>query len=146
MPKNQNPIALYLTKEEQKVFGALPEKLRTNVRVEDEKLSFIDSEESRMDRMRAMTVKHKDLQKIREQAATRKFTQADVEELSRTLDLSDLDQDDFLELAFAWGPEVFSWMIGFGLPASQSPDDLREIAELSTIRHGLLLSLTKPLP
>ena len=132
---------LYLTKEEQKVFEKLPEVLRAGVRIEEEKIMFTETSEGLEVRMRNMKIEHPVLKKLREESKSKKQTSEDIAKIAESIDLSNLSKNDLIELAFAWGPTMFTHMISLALPAVASPEELIDVGNLAGMRHGLLLSL-----
>lgn len=138
---NKSMPVIFLTMEERKAFEKLPEAVRMGVKIEEEQKAFIDSDERREVRMRNLKLEHLGLRALQEQAQKKKFTAEEVGKIAENIDLSGLSQNDLVELAFAWGPDVFTQMIAAALPAVSSSDDLAEVANLAGIRHGLLLSL-----
>ncbi len=141
MQKNQSPITLYLTKEEQKMFGALPQNVRSAWSVETETLTFADSAEKRAIRMRNLSVKHPALKKLKETAGNAGEKEALAQ--AQSIDLSGLSQDDVMELAFAWGPQMFTDMIAAALPSVATAEDVDAVANFLIIRHGLLQAMNR---
>lgn len=131
---------LYLTKDEQTILHKLPAGVMGDWKLEEETLTFTDSEISREVRMRNLKLEHPALKKLQEEAAGKNYTKDDVAKMAESIDLSGLSEKDLIELAFAWGPDVFSAMIATALPAITSVEELGEVAQLAGIRHGLLLS------
>ena len=143
MPRTPMISPLYLTTDEQKVFAKVPEKVRKGAAVETETLMFKDTTEHLEARMRELKLQHPALKKLQQDAKKQKFTQEDIAKLSATIDLSDLSKDDLTELAFAWGPGVFTGMIAMILPAVTTTEDLADLGNLAGLRHGLLLALAQ---
>jgi hypothetical protein len=134
---------LYLLDNEQKFFSSLPEAVRKGAKVEKETIQFQDSEFHLDIRMRNVKLEHPALKKLQKEAQEKTFTPEEVAKMAETVDLSKLSKDDMVELAFAWGPDVFSLMIAQALPLAKTADDVATLASLTNIRHGLLHSLTR---
>ncbi len=134
---------LYLTADEKKIFDTLDKKVTTGASIEMETQTFEDTNEKRAIRMRNLTVQNPSLQKLQLEMQTGQFTENELATKAESLDLNSLSQDDVMELAFAWGPDVFSTMIQAGLPAAVSQDDLESLAQMAAIRHGLLLAMNR---
>lgn len=132
---------IFFTAEERKVLEKLPEGLRAGVKIDEEQKTFTDSDERREVRMRNLKLEHPELRALQEQAQKKKFTAEEIGKIAESIDLSGLSQNDLIEIAFAWGPDVFTQMIAAALPTVSSSDDLAEVANLAGIRHGLLISL-----
>lgn len=138
-----NTPVLYLTKAERAVFEKLPEAVRGGVKVEEETLAFTDTEEKMAVRMKSMKISHPGLKKLQDESQKKKLSAEEVAKLSETMDLSGLSKEDLTELAFAWGPTVFSLMISMALQGVNTPDDAFALSQLSYIRHGLLRSFNQ---
>lgn len=132
---------LYLTKDEQKILEKLPPGVMGEWKLEEEKLTFTDTDVQREVRMRNVQLEHPALLKMQEKSQSKKYTAEDITKIVETIDLSGLSEKDMVELAFAWGPDVFTAMILAALPAAATAAELGEVAQLAGIRHGLLLSL-----
>lgn len=135
--------ALILTTAEKKIFAALPQELRRDFAIEAEELTFKDSDEKRAIRMRNMKVSNPALKKLQEQGKKKQFTEAELKKSAETIDLSGLGEKDVMELAFAWGPEVFTLMIGVALKGAKTADDMSAALGLTRLRHGLLLAFNR---
>lgn len=131
---------LYLTVTEQKQFRSLPSSLTQGWNIEEEQKPFQDNEEKfavRLRNMRLHSPKFLDFQS-RAQACTT------VEELQVVIDgfdLSDLPPEDLMELYFTIGPATIGRLIENMLASAQQLEELEAIAALSTVRHGLLLTI-----
>ncbi len=136
-------ITLYLTATEQSLFTALPADLRDKASVEVEMLTFVDNDKHRESRLRSMDLKDPTLKRFQDEAKVKAYSPADLLKLAETVDLSSIAKDDVIELAFAWGPDVFVALIAEAIPAAKSGQDLQEIADLSVLRHGLLLAFNR---
>lgn len=139
-------IPLFLTAAELKLFEKLPDAVRAGAKVEEEKLTFTDTAERMEARMRNLKIEHPALKKLQQESAGKQYKPEDIEKIAETIDLSGLSQPDLIELAFAWGPNMFTTMINAALPAVTSIEGLTEVAQLAGIRHGLLLSLSSAAP
>ncbi len=145
MAKNTS-APLYLTAKEQAVFAKLPQDVQGDWKVEIETLTFEDSDEQIETRMRNLSLEHPELKKLQEKAAKTKLTQKEIAELAQTVDLSSLSENDLMELSFAWGPNVFTTMIAAMFSEAFSRDSVQDLAQLSRIRHGLLLAMNRTFP
>ena len=134
---------LHLTPAEQAIFDRLPDEIRDGARVEPETITFVDSDAHRDSRMRHLHLETPVLKEYQDQAATLRFTAEQLIEQAQKLDLSSISKKDVMELAFAWGPDVFTALIGEALPSVKTVQELQEIADLTDLRHGLLLSFTR---
>lgn len=146
MSKAKAAFPLFLTSAEKAAFQALPESVRTQYEIKDESLTFQDSEEKIQTRIRNMNLQHPELKKLQEQANSKKFTQEEIANLMQSVDLSELSEKDLLEVAFAWGPDVFTSLIAVALPKVASSEEMQPVAHFAHLRHGLLLALTRKLP
>ncbi len=134
---------LHLTDAEQKLFDALPADVQAHATVERETLTFTDTDQHRESRLRQMHLKNPALHAFQEKAKSQTFTADELIDMAESVDLSSISKDDVMELAFAWGPDVFRVLIAEALPAVKSGQDLQEVADLSSLRHGLLLSFNR---
>jgi hypothetical protein len=132
---------LYLTAAEQKVFQALPDGIRTGHTVETETLTFKDSAEQQKVRLRNMKFTDARLTSLESQAQNCKNPE-EVAAIIKKIDFNTLPQDDMLELMFAMGPDVFTYLMAGAMKAAKTADDVVDLASMSTMRHGLLLSLS----
>lgn len=126
---------LYLTAEEKKLFDGLPDTLREGWVVEGEQIHFVDSDKHRITRAK--------LTKFRDPRFTKIHTEilnADSPEktlsMLETMDIS-MQDEDFVSLLFALGPDVISTFIHFLLTEVKSDKDVATISALSFIRHSL---------
>jgi hypothetical protein len=134
---------LHLTDAEQTLFEALSADLQARATVERETLTFTDTDQHRASRLRLMHLKNPVLKEFQESAQSKTLTADELAELAGTIDLSSISKDDVMELAFAWGPDVFRVLIAEALPEVKTGQDLQEVADLSNLRHGLLLSFNR---
>lgn len=142
MSKQQSQPALYLTKEEREMFDKLPAAMKAGWTVETETLKFVDSDEKRAIRVRNLKFQNPAMQKLQSQIQ-KAASEKEALELAQSIDFPSLSQDDVLELAFAWGPEVFTDMIAAAMPLVSKDGDFASVANLAMLRHGLLLAMTR---
>lgn len=134
---------LHLTAAESALLDQLPADLRVKASIEVETLTFTDTDQHRESRLRAMSLKDSTLKRFQDEAQTKAYTPDELIELAGTIDLSAISKDDVMELSFAWGPDVFTAMIGEAIPVVKTGQDLQEVADLSDLRHGLLLAFNR---
>lgn len=133
-------VVLFLTNEEQK---ALSDDVRSKCPVQPETLTYQDTEEQRASRMRTMSVKSPELRHLQQEAKTKVFDPDEIAKLAESVDFSKLEKHDLMELAFAWGPDVFTVLIAQALPNIQTEKDIADLSALTDIRHGLLLAMNR---
>ncbi len=131
---------LHLTVAEQALLETLSAELRAKASVELETLTFVDNDQHRESRLRNMQLQDPTLKRFQDEAKSKAYSPEDLLKMAETVDLSSISKDDVMELAFAWGPDVFTSLIAEAIPAAKTGQDLQEIADLSDLRHGLLLA------
>lgn len=143
--KAASPMAhpLYLTADERKLFDALPTSLTKGWKTEEEKWQFQDSREKMQARMRNLHLNHPALKQLQRKAKVEKYSPEEILDMANTIDLSGLTESDILELAFAWGPGVFTDMIHAALNNAFAVDSIDDLAHLTCIRHGLLEAVNR---
>lgn len=133
---------LYLFADEKQLFDKLPNELKEGWQVEEETLSFEDSDVHRKMRMRFFRIHDPKLETFCDQAK-----KADsVEELANLVqetDLSAVNDADLMELFFVLGPEPLTLVIQNLLNEISADSDLEDLAALTVIRNSLLTSLQK---
>ncbi len=134
---------LYLTAEEKKMFKNLPDSVQKSVAVEDESLTFKDSDEKRAVRMRNVSIQHPAYKMLQKQTKSKKPTEKMINDMVASADLSGLSEHDVMELAFAWGPDVFTVMIAVALTNAKTQEEIVNAAGFSRLRHGLFLALNR---
>lgn len=134
---------LYLTATELAVFNKLPSEVKSAVEAEKETTTFQDSESLCAARMKNLVVRNPALKEIQKRAKTEKMTLNQVIEMAKTTELKGLDNEDLMALSFAWGPTVFDSVIASALPHAITAGDAKALADLSFIRHGLLLAFNQ---
>ncbi len=128
---------LLLTSDEKKVFDALPASLKEGWQVEEEKIFFEDSLESRNARFSLMRLHDPMLLKFRENAE-RATSEEEVVKMMQEMDLRSVADDDLSELFFALGPTILTGLVDAMLGAVKTDKDLADIDALLVIRHSLL--------
>jgi hypothetical protein len=129
---------LFLTAEEQKVFQALPAKLREGWTVEEEKGQFQDAEEKLSMRMALLRLHDPKLLAVQKRAVG--LSSGQLAELLAQTDLKGVADDDLAELTFAVGPSILSKLIEGLLLQAKTDAELEDIVALALIRHSLLQS------
>jgi hypothetical protein len=136
----QSSGAIYLTKEEQRAFAALPADVRGDWKVETEREEFKDTEEDRTLRFSAVKFSSSAMNAYKERAATLKTPEAFLE-LVGGVAQADIPTEDITQLLFAIGPVGISEIIDRLLAIVQGAADIRAIASLTKIRRSILPSL-----
>jgi hypothetical protein len=132
-------LLLNLTAQEKEVFAKLSPEVQKAAKVEMETLTFEDSDEKLGARIRNCKLQHPELKKLQER--TKPVSPKEMAEITKTINLDNLSKDDFTEIAFAWGPNMFTAMLSIALPATTTEQDVAGLSRLTHIRHGLLLSM-----
>lgn len=122
---------LFLTKDEQKVFSALPEALRSEWPVEAESLNSYESPDVLA--MRA------EISPLRHHPALQKALEAlSKGESIDKIALPSLSERDIGEFFFCIGARGISTFLGAQLQSAKTDDDIRAVSHLSEVRHKLL--------
>ena len=129
---------LYLTADEMTMFEKLPANVKEGWELEEEKMTFQDSEEKWALRRQLVRFQDPRLKKLQEKL--KKLTGKDLAPLIEETDLSKLGKDDFISLCYAMGPAVLSIIMQKILGLSTSDDDLQIVSGFSDVRHALLHS------
>ncbi len=124
---------LFLTTEEQKVFQALPDKLREGWTVEVERSTVYETNEEL-----AMRQKMSSFEEFPQVASLAKQV-AEGNALEK-LSLNDVPQEVLPELCFCIGATGLSVLMSKLLGEIQSDEDLEGLMGLSLLRHEMLLS------
>ncbi len=131
---------IYLTAQEKNIYDALPDDVREGWEVEDETVSYQDSDAKRATRFALLRLHDPKLLAFRDVASKVKNIE-DLNVLNQRSDLSDVQDADLAELFFALGPEVLTHLIGFLFPSISDDEALEDIVALTVIRHSFLTSL-----
>jgi len=126
---------LHLTDGEQKVFAALPEKLKEGWEVQEERSSAYESAEELS--MRQQMVSFVEFPQV---AALAK--QVEAGSALSTLSLHDVPQEVLPELCFTIGAKGLSVLMASLLKEIRSDEDVEGLMGLSLLRHEMLLSNT----
>ncbi len=132
---------LYLTAEEEAVFRALSEELRDGWQVERENLKFKDTDQQRQTRYSLTRFTDPRLTNMSSQLNATSTPETILETLGM-MDIS-MQNDDFLSLLFALGPDVISSFISYMLSDNPTDETLVTISGLSSMRHMLDNSLSQ---
>ena len=130
---------LYLTAAEITMWKKLPADLTKYWTPEEETLTFKDTDEKRAVRWKNAKLSAPAFKGLYEKAATVN-TKAGAHDLIDSVVTDNLATDDMLELCFAAGPNVVGEILWRLISAAGTSHACEEIAALSTVRHGLLLS------
>jgi hypothetical protein len=133
--------ALYLTSDEQKMFEALPEKLREGWEMKSESGGFQDSEQRRGIRAGLMRLKSEDMQSVKHALLVAQTEDAFLRAVD-AIDFQSIPEGDLAELLFAVGPSGLTHVIDQMLTQASSDDDIFLIASLSVARHELMTSFS----
>lgn len=139
-PTPSMPQTLFLTDSEKAIFDGFEASQKEGWEVQDETLTFQDTEEYRKIRLELLRVHDPKLQDFQKKATEAKNSE-EVEELIANIELQNLPEDDLMQLFFAMGPDVLTSFIKVYLEQAKTDDDLEAACALTNIRHALLDSL-----
>ncbi len=135
-------MPLFLSADEKTLFASMKPELIGEWKVEEETLSFEDTEERSKMRCSLLRLHDPALLKAKERIAVA-HNEQEVLEVVKTLDFSSMGNRDFTRLLFALGPDALSGMISHLLATASSTDDVELAAALSGIRHLMIESLVE---
>ena len=125
---------LHLTKDEQKLFDALPAKLKEGWEVKEENGKYEDTDKKRMLRIAFVKVSDPRLKNFQQKASAAK-TPEELFELAQSINLAEVSSADLAELFFAMGSGGLTTLVSASLSGVKIDQDLNGIAFLSTIRN-----------
>jgi len=135
------PVIFYLTGDEQKLFSRIGSSLREECNVVPETGKFKDTPEARAMRFRLTRVHDPELKN-----AVSKFsdirTEDEFNQALQGVDLGKINERDFIQLAFAIGPDGIGLILTEVLNNAKNEDHMILAASLSELRHELLESLS----
>jgi hypothetical protein len=132
---------LTLTVDEEAVFKNIAERLKKDVRLESEKLTYADSPERQAIRFKLLSLKDPTLLDFASKAKAAK-TDEDFIRIAESMDLTKASSSSVTQILFALGPLSLGRMIMTILSRAQDADDIALVAGLSEIRHDMLESLS----
>ena len=133
-------MPLYLLADEKTLFASMKPELTGGWVVEEETLSFEDSDTRRAMRFSLLRLHDSLLLKTREKILAAKTEEQFRGEL-KTLDFSKIGNSDFSRLLYALGPDALGMMVQDVLLNVSSKSDLELAAALSGLRHLMLEAL-----
>ncbi len=136
-------LTLQLTKAEMTLFQALPESVRNGWKTEEELLTFEDTPSRRSMRMSVIKLTDPRLLRLRTQVSELQQKPQDAKKLMDDMDFSDVNDDDLLQLFYAMGPDVLTFMIVQLLQPTANDEDVQMVASLSMIRHLILFAFVE---
>lgn len=125
------------------LFQALPESVRNGWKTEEELLTFEDTPSRRSMRMSVIKLTDPRLLRLRTQVSELQQKPQDAKKLMDDMDFSDVNDDDLLQLFYAMGPDVLTFMIVQLLQPTANDEDVQMVASLSMIRHLILFAFVE---
>ncbi len=135
-------MPLFLSADEKTLFASMKPELTGGWEVEEETLSFEDSDTRRAMRFNLLRLHDPLLLKAREKMMGVK-TEEQFHEALKSLDLSQIGNQDFSRLLYALGPDALGLMIMDVIERASAHEDLELISALSGLRHLMLESLVE---
>jgi hypothetical protein len=130
---------IYLTQAEQRLFQALPEKLRSFWTVSPEKIGYEESQAKQRVRCKFMKLSPA-LKKGMDQIGAIS-SQESFEKWAASIDISKLTDNDLKEVFYALGPVSIGRMLEQMIPGAVSGDDVEAVAAIAAIRHVIFTPL-----
>lgn len=131
---------LHLTADEKKLFLALPEKIRKDWEVHEEKRTFTDSEKQFRLRWMSVRFESEKMRSLERKLAGAK-SMSDMQKIVKSADLSQLSRQDVINVMFIAGPKLVGVMLFDYLVSAKKSDDLDAVARFSQTRSVLLDAL-----
>ena len=132
---------IYLTNDEQKIFSALPVRLKEGWEVTGEQQVLKDDAAHRAMRLQLLRLRDTKLTDF----VRRGRDVADVDALVALItatDLTGVNDADLAELCFALGPVPLTGIIGSLLRQAKTDDDLEGIQAIAVVRRSLITAQT----
>lgn len=132
---------LYFTPEEQEAFAAHSDELKEGWEIEQETSTFADTPEKMNVRLHLLHIDDPMMHVFVETAEQAKS----VDELASLIldtNLSDVSERDLAKIFFAMGPEPLRRIVPALIAAAKTDEDIQAIADITTVRHMVLSSLT----
>lgn len=131
---------LFLLPAEKQLFSSLSADMQKGWRVEKESYSFHDSSERQFLRFRMLRIHDPVILDYKKRLLEAKNT-TELQEVVKTLDLTQIANHEFSKLLFALGPDALGLMISDVMQRAITKDDIELLAALSGLRHLMLESL-----
>lgn len=135
-------MPLYLTADEKRFFASMKPELTGGWQVEQEALEFTDTPERRKLRFELLRLSDPSLKQAKERIVAAK-SEAEFQQLLKTLDFSQIGNHDFSRLLFALGPDALSLVVQDVMGNAATKDDVELVAALAGLRHLMLESLVE---
>ncbi len=135
---------IYLTPAETKVFEALDAEKKQGYTVETETLTYEDSPKRQKIRFSFLNVIDPELVRLKNEALAATSDEVFLE-LARSIDIRKMEESQMADVFFALGPTVIGLLLAEILSQAKAKDDVDCVADLSSMRHVMLESLTSAL-
>lgn len=132
---------LYLKHFEKPWFDGLTKEMRDEWVVEEENLTYADSEEKRQIRMQFLRLRDPAFAALHTKMNAAKSLE-ECADLLTTFDFSSVNAQDMSEFVYAMGPDVFTVLIATLFHEVKSHKDMEQIASLCALRHLLFQSMS----
>ena len=127
---------IHLTAAERKLFEKIDSSLTAEWNVKDAVITYEETPEKRVARLRLLKVQSPDLRRM-QLHAMKAESEEKLESIISSIDVDSLGREDFKEVFYALGPDMISRMLEEHLPKSQAAEDIEGLAGIAMIRHLL---------